>query len=60
MNFKVDDFKNKKNFQNLEIIDSINGSYLDKLIIGQNVVWDIDEQIPEHIRPVKHCIPSDI
>ena len=65
LNFKVEDAlnkkinKNQKNSENLEIIDLIHGSYLEQLIIGQKVAWNINEQIPEHIRPVKHCIPSD-
>ena len=61
--FKVEDSLNKKynkkKPKNIEIIDSINGSYLEQLIIGQKVVWNINEQIPEYIRPVRNCIPSD-
>ena len=28
-------------------------------MIGDNVIWDIHKNIPEHIKPTKHCIPSD-
>ena len=28
-------------------------------MIGGNVIWDINKNIPEHIKPTKHCIPSD-
>jgi len=60
--FKVEDndkITKKKNKSNYEILEKINGDYLDKLIIGNKVIWDIHEQIPEYIRPTKHCIPSD-
>ena len=41
------------------LIDKISGSWLSKLIIGNNLMWDINAQLPEFIRPVKNCIPSD-
>ena len=48
----------KKNNENYKIIDKIKGSYLEALVIGNEMVWNTD-QIPEYIKPVKHCIPSD-
>ena len=32
---------------------------MEQLKIGDKVTWNINEQIPEHMKPVKHCIPSD-
>ena len=46
------------NNEEFEIIDKIKGSYLEMLIIGNEIAWDIN-QIPEYIKPVKYCIPSD-
>ena len=40
-------------------IESIKGSWVQNLIIGNKVLWDINVHIPEYIKPVKHCIPSD-
>ena len=51
--------KEKINEPNYEFLEKIKGSWLQNLIIGDKVVWDINEMVPEHIRPVKHCIPSD-
>ena len=52
--------KKKKTLEdNYEFIETISGDYLDKLYIGNAIIWDINKQIPEHIRPTKHCIPSD-
>ena len=42
-----------------ELIDKISGSWLSKLVIGEELIWDIKAQLPEFIRPVKSCIPSD-
>ena len=42
-----------------ELIDKISGSWLSRLFIGNSVMWDINEDKPEFIRPVKNCIPSD-
>ena len=42
-----------------ELIDEIYGNWVSKLIIGNEVRWDINAQLPEFIRPVKKCIPSD-
>ena len=41
------------------LIDTISGSWLSRLVIGEEIIWDIHEQLPEFIRPVKSCIPSD-
>ena len=63
--FKIeqDEIKRKKSLKgkidNYKIIDKIKGSFFEKIIIGEEITWDINKQIPEHIRPVKHCIPSD-
>jgi hypothetical protein len=54
--FKFDDKKSKKNYR---LIETISGSWTKNLFIGNKKVWDIFENIPEHIRPVKHCLPSD-
>ena len=45
--------------ENYIVLENINGSWLEKLVIGGKVTWDVNEQIPEYIRPVKHSIPSD-
>ena len=50
-------FKDK--IEKHKIIHQIKGSYLEKSFIGDELVFDIDKHIPEHIKPVKHCIPSD-
>lgn len=42
-----------------ELIDKISGSWLSKLVIGEELTWDINAQLPEFVRPVKNCIPSD-
>ena len=53
-------FPNKKKIkQKYEQIDEISGSYFSNLIIGNELRWDIHAQLPEFIRPVKKCIPSD-
>ena len=64
-NFKLEDenSQKRKSFNNktynYEIIEKIKGSYLEQLIIGETTTWNINKQRPEHIAPVKHCIPSD-
>ena len=61
-NFKLDEksHKNKKNKGDIyEILEYIKGSWLENLTIGNEEIWDINKHIPEHIRPVRHCIPSD-
>ena len=33
---------------------------LDKFYkIGNDIIWDIDKNLPDTIKPVKHCLPSD-
>jgi len=68
MNIKIDDngkiirkksAKNKIKEPEFEFLEKIKGSFLEHIIIGDKIVWDINKDIPEHIRPVKHCIPSD-
>ena len=54
-NMKITINNNNKQY---EIIDILKGSYLEELIIGNKIVWNIN-QIPEYIKPVKNCIPSD-
>ena len=49
----------KKNIENYKIIDKITGSYLNQLIIGGEVAIDVRKELPEYIKPVKHCLPSD-
>jgi hypothetical protein len=44
---------------NYEKIETISGDFFDKLYIGEQLMCDINKQNPEHIRPTKHCIPSD-
>ena len=52
--YHLESHKNKKN-----TICNIEGSWLGKLFIDKKIYWDIQAQIPEFIRPVKNCIPSD-
>ena len=56
---KKNDKKNKIEEPKFEFLEKIGGSFLEHIIIGDKIVWDINKDIPEHIRPVKHCIPSD-
>ena len=51
--------KNKEIKDKYEQIDEISGSWVSKLIVGNEIRWDIKAQLPEFIRPVKKCIPSD-
>ena len=51
--------KENNNNCKYKIIDEISGSWISKLIIGGNLMWDINAQLPEFIRPVRNCIPSD-
>ena len=55
---KKKSLKSKKSVD-YEILEKISGDFLDKLLIGGNVIWDINKNIPGHIKPTKHCIPSD-
>ena len=49
----------KEKIEKHKIINQIKGSYLEKCFIGDELIFDIDKHIPEQIKPVKHCIPSD-
>ena len=51
--------KYKFNNKHYNIISKIKGSWLNKLIINDNIMWDIDKQNPEYIKPVKNSLPSD-
>ena len=51
--------KYKLNSKNHKIISKIEGSWLGKLIVNKEILWDIDAQNPEFIKPVKNCLPSD-
>ena len=44
---------------NYKIIDNISGSFIEYLQIGNDVIWNINKNPAELIKPVKHCIPSD-
>jgi hypothetical protein len=57
---KKKNINKKKNMtDNYEKIETISGDFFDKLYIGEQLMCDINKQNPEHIRPTKHCIPSD-
>ncbi len=51
--------KKKKINDNFKVIDLIKGSFFNRIIIGEEVVCDIVKSVPEQIKPVRHCIPSD-
>ena len=51
---KLDEIKSKPEF-----LESIEGSWLSNLIIGNKKYWDINAQIPDFLKPVKNCLPSD-
>ena len=68
MDYKYDykeewDFGNKLKMDEMskksEFLEAIEGSWINKLIIGSKSYWNINEQIPEFIKPVKNCLPSD-
>ena len=52
--FKMDEIYGKDEF-----LETVEGSWINKLIIGNKLYWDIKDQIPEFIKPVKNCLPSD-
>ena len=37
----------------------IKGSWLEKIVMDDEVMWNIDEDLPTWIKPVKNCLPSD-
>ena len=51
--------KYKLNSKKHKIFSKIEGSWLGKLIVDNKILWDIDAQNPEYIKPVKSCLPSD-
>ena len=57
--FKISTKISKQIHNQFEKIDAISGSWVSRLVIGDEVTWDIHSQTPEFIRPVKKCIPSD-
>ena len=51
------DFKDKPN--KYSYLYKITGSYLNEIQINDKTYWNINENIPEYIKPVKHSLPSD-
>ena len=51
--------KKTKMKDNYIIKENISGSIIDHLKIGNDVIWDIQKNLPEQIAPVKYCLPSD-
>ena len=51
---KLEEIRNKPEF-----LESIEGSWITKLVIGNKLYWDINAQIPDFLKPVKNCLPSD-
>ena len=43
----------------IDVIDNITGSWINNLDFGEQRMWDMKNDIPEFMRPVKKCIPSD-
>lgn len=52
-------FKVGRSNKSYKILSEISGSYLDRLIFNNRIYWNIRETVPEFIRPVKSCLPSD-
>ena len=44
---------------NYKIYEKISGSFIENLKIGNDIIWDINKNQAEQIKPTKHCIPSD-
>lgn len=55
---KTNQTKTKMN-DNYTIYENISGSFIDHLKIGSDIIWDINKNFPDTIKPVKHCLPSD-
>ena len=51
---KIDKLKSDANY-----LEEIKGSWINELIIGNKLYWDVKAQIPEFIKPTKTCLPSD-
>ena len=45
--------------KNVKVHAKVTGSWLEKIVINEHIYWNIDEDVPEWIRPVKCCLPSD-
>lgn len=50
----INDFKDVD-----EKIETISGSWLKELIIGDNKYWEISQHVPERYKPAKVALPSD-
>ena len=51
---KLEKLKSDPNY-----LEEIKGSWINELIIGNKLYWDVRAQIPEFIKPTKTCLPSD-
>ena len=51
---KIEKLKSDPNY-----LEEIKGSWINELIIGNKLYWDVRAQIPEFIKPTKTCLPSD-
>jgi hypothetical protein len=40
-------------------IFSIQGNWLENLVIGENEIWNVDKIPPKRHKPVKNPLPSD-
>ena len=45
--------------KNVKVLARVGGSWLYKITINDQQYWNIDEDVPEWIRPCKKCLPSD-
>ena len=43
----------------IDVIENITGSWISNLDFGGQRMWDMRTDVPEFMRPVKKCIPSD-
>jgi hypothetical protein len=50
---------NLKQTKNYKVIDRISGSWLENVVIGGEEYWNIEKVVPDWIRPMKCCLPSD-
>ena len=48
-----------KMYDNYTIYENISGSFIHYLKIGNDIIWDINKNPPDPIKPVRYCIPSD-
>ena len=54
-----ENIKKTKMDLNYKIYEKISGSFIENLKIGNDIIWDINKNQAEQIKPTKHCIPSD-